>query len=273
MKLFASDLDGTLLGPNDSLHPGDVAAIAEARRQGVIFTIATGRLTNRTHPTATSLLLDSPLVCADGGVTACSSTRRVLARRSIASLDVEKALRTFSNTGLSSFVMTADAIHCCLQGGLHRDYVRVWSDDITAHEDIHSAEGWRSDPLSTVMLLGIGAKEEVETAFFELRQQYSTLEFLFFPFGPKHYVIRVIARGVSKGAALAELSESLGVKREDVAVIGDWYNDLPMFEWAGRSFAMPQAPQDVKNSASDVVPESAREKGPIAYALEKFLGG
>ena len=83
MKLFATDLDGTLLVPGDTIHPSDVAAIRRAREQGVMVTLATGRLTSRTHHIARALGLDAPLVCADGGVVACSVTEQVLTRRAV----------------------------------------------------------------------------------------------------------------------------------------------------------------------------------------------
>ena len=64
-------------------------------------------------------------------------------------------------------------------------------------------------------------------------------------------VVRLLAKGTSKGAALAALAHDLGVARENTAVAGDWLNDLSMFEYAARSFAMPQAPEQVKQVATD----------------------
>ncbi|MBL8739919.1 MAG: HAD hydrolase family protein, partial [Myxococcales bacterium] len=53
--LFATDLDGTLVGRYGRIHERDIEAIKKARAQGVIFTIATGRLTSGTHPVARQL--------------------------------------------------------------------------------------------------------------------------------------------------------------------------------------------------------------------------
>src|SRR5690349_16230318 len=103
MKLFAMDLDGTLLDREDGIHPRDAAAIARAREQGVIVTIATGRLTSRTHPTARSLGLTAPLVCADGAVLACGETERVLAQSPLSPALSGEALELFAVHGLSRF--------------------------------------------------------------------------------------------------------------------------------------------------------------------------
>src|SRR6185295_14173571 len=109
-------LDGTIVGRDGSIHPRDEVAIAAARRRGVVFTIATGRLTSGTHPVARALALDAPLVCADGGVTACGSTGAILAQRPIAADVVARVVDGFAAAALASFVFTHDAIHSCERG-------------------------------------------------------------------------------------------------------------------------------------------------------------
>src|ERR1700742_4357415 len=114
MKLFATDLDGTLLDSKDGIHPRDVAAIAAARERGVIVTIATGRLTCRVHPTARALALDAPLVCADGGVVACATTEKLLQRRAMSLPIVDSMLEVFAEHRLASFVLTHAQVQSCV---------------------------------------------------------------------------------------------------------------------------------------------------------------
>jgi hypothetical protein len=51
--------------------------------------------------------------------------------------------------------------------------------------------------------------------------------------------------------------------------VGDWLNDLPMFQVAGRSFAMGQAPDAVKSAATDVLDATATTGGGIAEAARR----
>ena len=53
---------------------------------------------------------------------------------------------------------------------------------------------------------------------------------------------------------------------------GDWFNDVPMFRAAGRSFAMGQAPEDVKRAASDVLKETSETGGGIARVVDELFG-
>jgi hydroxymethylpyrimidine pyrophosphatase-like HAD family hydrolase len=49
-----------------------------------------------------------------------------------------------------------------------------------------------------------------------------------------------------------------------VATIGDWYNDVSMLEWAGQSFAMGQAPAEVKGAAKHSLRATAETGGAVA---------
>lgn len=269
MKLFATDLDGTLVDRQGGMHPRDLAAIAAARAQGVIVTIATGRLTSTTHPVARALRLDTPLVCADGGVLACSSTERVLSRKSVRSDMVEDVLSSLRVASLASFVMTEAEIHGCPLGVSYHGYLRGWSSEITTHADLRLGH-WRDDPGSTIMLVGIGEHAAVEVAVEALNRHEQALDVVTFE-GAFGRVVRVMAKGASKGATLAALAEELGVERENVAVAGDFWNDLSMFEYAGRSFAMPHAPPEVRAAATHALDHDVVVHGSFADALEDWL--
>lgn len=273
MRLFATDLDGTLLDREGRVRPRDAAAIADARRRGVVFTIATGRLTSGTLGIARELGLDAPLVCADGGITQCAATERILDRRPIPTARVEVVLAAIAARDLASFVFTHGRIHSCARGVPHHGYVGTWSPAITTHDDV-SAAAWREDPDGAVMLLGMGDPAPVDDLVSHLAALAPDLDVLAFDLerasllqGRRIRCARFVARGVSKGAALAALAERLGIAQGDVAVAGDWHNDLSMFAWAGRSFAMPHAPDEVKRAATDQV------NGGVADALARWLDG
>jgi Cof subfamily protein (haloacid dehalogenase superfamily) len=270
MKLFAMDLDGTLLDREDGMHPRDVSAIQRARADGVIVTIATGRLTSRTHPTARSLGLTAPLICADGAVLACGETERILALHPLAKVVIEQALELLSAHELSRFLFTHEAIHCCPRGKQYEPYVRIWSHSITTHEDLRRAPLLEADVDEATMLVGIGERAQVERVQQALVSLREHVESISFDVGDST-VLRLMAKGISKGAALSKLAQELAIEPGDVAVVGDWYNDLSMFEFAGHAFAMPHAPDALKAAASHVLELEALERGAIADVLERWL--
>ena len=75
---------------------------------------------------------------------------------------------------------------------------------------------------------------------------------------------------MTKAAALAEWSGELGIIADEVWAFGDMPNDLPMLTWAGRSFAVANAHDEVLAAATDHAP--ANDEDGVAQVLERLLG-
>jgi hydroxymethylpyrimidine pyrophosphatase-like HAD family hydrolase len=80
------------------------------------------------------------------------------------------------------------------------------------------------------------------------------------------------ASGGTKGTALKWVSEHYGIPIGETVCVGDWLNDLPMMSTAGRSFAMGQAPDEVKAAATDVLDRTIDAGGAIAEAIARAFG-
>ena len=95
-----------------------------------------------------------------------------------------------------------------------------------------------------------------------------------FPFrrDTEHWGMVARASGGTKGTALEWVSSHYGVHVSETVCVGDWLNDLPMMSMAGRSFAMGQAPAEVKAAATDVLDRSIDTGGAIAEAIDRAFG-
>jgi len=71
--------------------------------------------------------------------------------------------------------------------------------------------------------------------------------------------MEISAAGVTKGGALADLCERLGVPAEDVVAFGDMPNDIPMLTWAGTSYAVANAHHTVRQAADHVAPANTED--------------
>ena len=85
------------------------------------------------------------------------------------------------------------------------------------------------------------------------------------------WVVEINLSGVSKGAALAELAEELGVAAHESVAFGDFPSDLPMLAWAGRSIAPSSAHPDVLAEVDEIA-ESNDDDG-VARAIARLLAG
>ena len=83
------------------------------------------------------------------------------------------------------------------------------------------------------------------------------------------YFIEVLNANASKGMALKELSEHLGLEPSEVMAIGDAENDLSMIEFAGTGVAMGNASETVK-AAADYTVATNLEDG-VKEAFERWV--
>jgi Cof subfamily protein (haloacid dehalogenase superfamily) len=272
-RLLALDLDGTLLRTDGAIDPRDAAAIRRALDAGVTVTIATGRVSTGALPVARALGLEAPLVCADGGVLVCSRSGERLEQQAIALEIAHAAVGTLDAHALAPFVLTHDAVHGDESGRAYHPFLSIWTTELTVHPRLTEAQGWRREG-EIAFTVGVGEREQVEAALAALDREHAAhLSCTSFRAlrAEERWAVLARPRGCSKGAALARLAARLGVAREDAAVVGDWFNDLSMFEWAGRSFAMGRSPEAVRASATDTLDAEAGCGGGAAEAIAKWL--
>lgn len=81
--------------------------------------------------------------------------------------------------------------------------------------------------------------------------------------------IDIMKEGCSKKNAIQILADKLGIKQEEIIVMGDGGNDISMFECAGLKIAMANAEPYLKEKA-DFVTTSNNDSG-VAKAIQKFI--
>ena len=77
-------------------------------------------------------------------------------------------------------------------------------------------------------------------------------------------------KGVSKGKAVREILENMGIAKDEAAVFGDNFNDLEMFDEVYYSFAMKNAVDEIKERANFVTSHTNNECG-VVKEIEKFI--
>lgn len=263
-RLLALDLDGTLLKDDGTIDPRDEAAIQRARAAGCAVTLATGRVTASTVHVARALGLDVPLVCADGRILADphtgASVELFACPRRRDTLGILRELR------LAALQITPHEIVHESSALEHLGYVTsVWEKiECAVIEDMPGEHA--------VMLLGLGDSTAVRRARDVLTERLTdTVDVSTYPLGAGPHAVRVRAPGHDKQTGLARIAQLLAVPRDRVAAVGDWYNDVGMLEWAGRSFAMGGAPDAVRAIASDVLAVKAGQGGGVAEAIDCWL--
>jgi len=243
---------------------------------GVRVSIITGRLYSGTRPVSELLGLRGAVGCADGSHLVDARLHSTLLHLGVRGPEVETLRGVLSRAALVTFVFAEDAIGHDAAGAPFVEYVTTWSRDLRAVDDVFAHPLWDCDDGVTAVV-GVGHRGGVESAAAEIgRELPSTAVVAKFPIRRgahrDHWAILVRASGGTKGTALRWIADREDVALEDTVCVGDWINDVSMFELAGRSFAMGQAPDEVKAKATDVLSETVHEGGGIARVIAEAFG-
>ena len=264
-RLLALDLDGTLLRADQQVDEADIGAIRELQRAGVTVTIVTGRLQSGALGAARACGIEGAIACVEGSHIVELASNKTLAHHP---MEREVLREAVTAHGLSTFVFDAHGIHHDHTGAPYAGYVRTWSPNLrVVEEDV----AWQADAIAAV---AVGDPEPIAAAHAVLRAHADRLFSVSFAISqcPGKHAVLVRAAGPTKGTALAELCRLIGCTTSDAVAIGDWVNDVPMFEVAGRSFVMGGAPEHVTAKATDKLERINGTGGGIAEAVRRAWG-
>ena len=274
-KLFAVDLDGTLLDPKTGApHPRDLGALRALAASGVPVTIVTGRLYSGTRAAVEAIGIRGPVACVDGSHVVSAHDHATLVHLGIRGEHADRLRDALARSGAATFVFARDAIVHDDAGHAYIGYVSTWSTDVRRTHAVTEHEFW-SDADGITAVVAVGDSQQIGSAAEQIRREIDdATQVAIFPIrriaGQWGMVVR--AAGGTKGSALAWLAEHHGFGIEESVCIGDWMNDVPMLEVAGRSFAMGHSPDEVKRAATDVVEETSEQGGGVARVVREVFG-
>jgi Cof subfamily protein (haloacid dehalogenase superfamily) len=273
-KLLALDLDGTLLDHDGAANDVDVKAVRKLQARGIKVTILTGRLYSGTRDSAELLGIRGPVGCADGSHIVNVKNDRTLMHRGIRGHAATCLRESLERNDLVAFLFAEDAIVHDERGADYLPYVRTWSTDLRFAQRVTDHALWSSDEGMTAVV-ALGKETSIGKTVADLqRNALEHMQVAMFPFrrDTQHWGMVARASGGTKGTALEWVSGHYGIDISETVCVGDWLNDLPMMHRAGRSFAMGQAPAEVKAAATDVLTATIEGGGGIAEAIDRAFG-
>jgi Cof subfamily protein (haloacid dehalogenase superfamily) len=264
VRLVASDLDGTLLGPDAELSPRTAAAIRDAHEAGIVVVAATGR----SHVDARGRLVAADtvrwLVCSNGAVLYDREARTVVDRHDMDASTVPAAVDAIR----AGFPEVRFAWESARGFGCEEGFL------VIAPSRSGGGRGEVADRFGPPYPDGVS---KLMVAHPELRRD--ALLAALRPFLVDGLVasassvpfVDIAPPGVDKAFGVARLCERLGIHRDEVAALGDHINDVAMLRWAGRSVAMGDAHPEVLATAQEVT--ATCEEDGAAVWLEALLAG
>ena len=257
-RLVASDLDGTLVRSDGTVSDRTRAAVRRVEAAGALFVMVTARPPRWVDAMADLAGEHGLAIVANGAILYDLAARKPLLTRMIepsVALEVARAIR-------SEIPDVQFAIERANRYGQEPAYQNRWPrpDDTLVAEIAELLTEpaakllvrhprWHSDVLLTRVSAVVGDRAAASHSGGE-------------------QLVEISATGVSKAATLAELAAAQGLSASDVIAFGDSLNDLPMLSWAGTSYAVANAHQQVLEVVDEVCP--ANDEDGVASVLESL---
>lgn len=265
IRLVAMDVDDTLLTEDLVIPQLVIDAVAKAQEAGVLVTLATGRMFASVRPFAEQLQLTMPLITYNGAFV-CGLDGTVFSHRFVPKETVVELAQFAQEEDVCLNLYVDDQMYVAEDGEPVRYYANISKLEPNIVGDLVAfAEKLPDDSGSTKVLL-VADANEIPVYMERLGPRFEGRVAMF---RSKPRFVEMVAHGVSKGEALAELAAAHGIPISQVMAIGDSFNDLEMLEMAGIGVAMGNASDAVKRVA-DVVVASNREAG-VAEAIYRYV--
>lgn len=262
-KLVALDVDGTLQNSRHELTQRNAAAVHAALAQGVHVVLATGKQYFSIEAIVERLGLTSPQITTGGAVITDPRTKRLLHEQRLERHTAQQVVH-MAKEEQATLVLVRDDMTITPSVNRDVEYMLTYGDPYPLLvDDLATA----LDPSPMQMtLIYYQQDERYEHAY----QHYkATFDGALAVNKSSPYYLELTHPSVSKGKALAQLAQQLGITPEQVMAVGDSFNDLSMFAYAGLAIAMGQSKPAVQQAAHAIT--ASNDEDGVAQAIERYV--
>lgn len=261
VSLVVTDVDGTLVTHEKLITPGAIAAAADLRKAGIPYSAVSSRPPRGMAMLIEPLQMTNPLGAFNGS-TIFMPDMSVIEQRFVPLPAAIRAVEIMQEYGADIWVFSNDK---WLLTNPYGDYVpretRTVQFEPTTVANLQPYLGSAGKI--------VGASKDTD----RLRECEAVLQEALADQASAHrsqsYYLDVTPPATDKGYAVRSLARMMNVPLQEVAVIGDMTNDLPMFRIAGLAIAMGNGSDEVK-AAADYVTDTCDNDG-FAKAVADYI--
>jgi len=262
IKLIASDMDGTLLNSQGRINEDFFGLIEELNRRDIMFVVCSGRFYATLVRNFQRVKSGLVLIAHNGAVIQRSSFEKAIFERSMEHELVISALKQLSALNLEAEIYLAAKSTAYVMkpsAELKAEFIRTDVDFVETPSLFAVKEGIKKIGLFQKGGLTETTVRKVKEAF---RGSFECVV-------SGEVWLDIMSINISKGRALAMIQERFRIGPENTMVFGDYYNDLELFQQAEYSFAMANAPAEVKKAARFIAPDN--DSNGVVRVIKRYL--
>jgi 5-amino-6-(5-phospho-D-ribitylamino)uracil phosphatase len=263
MKCVSLDLDGTLLNSKHEITEGTENVLNQLTEKGIDVIINTGRAYKDIVKIKAVDKLKCPIICLNGSMM-YSETGEIIYETTLSHSLCEKLISTIRNLGVGVLVYTN-------QGGFPATLPQLYGKTL---KEIHSMfeqqnyqEIFENEDIKIYKMIAWVEEsniERIEDVRIHMKQEESI------SFSSSHpNNLEITSIEAQKGKAIRRYEQLMNRTYDEIYSFGDGGNDISQFEVSTKSFAMENAPDEVKSKATHIT-KSNDEDG-VVHALKNML--
>lgn len=271
MRLYATDLDGTLIAEDGSVSRKNLDAMERACADGCFVAPTTGR---SYYEMPEILREEKPFthcICSNGAVIFDRELN--ILWESTFSNEETKSIVDFLKNYDTMIEIYADGTPTADKKYLNKKSYKYFRIEENYHSVLDETRKGVDDICEFTKNSRKGAEmfniffrdpAEREEAFDRLREM-NVAELT----TSMQSNMEILQKGVNKGTALGRLQAYLGVTPEETAAVGDSRNDISMFSAAGTKLAVSNACDALKELATEII--CSNDESSADYALSHYF--
>ncbi|MDO5047727.1 MAG: HAD family hydrolase [Anaerococcus sp.] len=260
IKLFALDLDGTLLDSRSILRKENIKALRDLEASGVRVILASGRVFSSVLYQAQKISKD-PVLIANNGALMGMDYDKLFIENPLDFTILEKLIDISIKNKLKFHFYSLDTYYSNELDLESLDHLRK---DIDYGLNYQANLDISNDPLLKLKTKGESCYKFLINGIDKSKiSRDSLVTIIKDRLNDQVYItssyedaIEITSKGTSKLSAIYGLCEKMGISKNSFAAIGDSDNDLEMLEKASLSFAMSNANDKVKNISDHILEDN-----------------
>ena len=262
--LFCTDLDGTLLRKDKTVSDENLQAIDYFKSEGGYFTFITGRMPFFVSDVYEKIQPNVPIGCVNGGGLYDYANRKYIWTSTMPE-EVTELIQcvdeAFSDIGIQ--VNTFYETYFCRENKTMQHFREVTHlpNLICSYREINQ-------PIAKI-LFGSENGDTIEQIARILKVHPLADRFDFIR--SEKTLFEILPKGIGKGTVIGKLAQYLHVEMDKTIAIGDYNNDISMFQAAGIGIAVANACADAREAADYIT--VSNEEHAIAQVICDLADG
>ncbi len=269
-RMLALNIDGSIVNENGKIAKETKEAVEYVQDKGVPVTLVTSRSFVSAKRVAKSLKIEAPLVTHGGAYIAAELEKPMYVKKISEDItyEISQFLERFScqiHLAHEKFSIIGKA------NSQAKNMAKLsWQKEsrmVFSKQFVNQVSDYLLDkPLSVPKISAIVEhSEDLWDIIGALKGMYEEVDAI----PTSNNKIDIVPKGVSKLRGLMYLSERLGVKKEQIVMVGSGIDDMDAMRCCGLGVSMGGAPKEVR-AAADWITRSQIEQGIPYFIMELF---